>query len=108
MLKTYLPLLIKNKNLLIKTRKSRSKETISNNDIPVKVIKENKDNAAFLIYHNLSNSLSSSTFSTALKYADVKPAFEKYDKTDKKNCRSISVLPTLSKVYERLPLANIY
>jgi len=37
-----------------------------------------------------------------LKYADVRPAFKKDDKTDKENYRSISILPNLSKVYERL------
>ena len=46
--------------------------------MPVKVIKENKYIVAFFIYHNFSKSLSSSTFPTVLKYADVKPfSFEK-------------------------------
>ena len=37
-----------------------------------------------------------------MKHADVRPAFKKDDKTDKENCRPISILPNLSKVYERL------
>ena len=44
----------------------------------------------------------SSTFPTALKYADVKPVFKKYDKADKENYRPINILHTLSKIYERL------
>ena len=72
------------------------KKTSQLNDIPVKVIKENKDIVAFFIYHNFNKSLSSSTFPTALKYEDVKPAFKKDVKTDKENYRPISVLPTLS------------
>ena len=32
----------------------------------------------------------------------LKPVFEKDGKTDKENCRSISILPTLGKVYERV------
>ena len=72
------------------------------NDILVKVIKENKDIVAFFIHHNFKNSLSSSTFPTALKYAEVKPVFKKDDKTDKENYRPINILPTLSKVYERV------
>ena len=72
------------------------------NDIPVKVIKENKDIVAFFLYiNNFNNSLSSSIFPTALKYADVKLVSKKDDKTDKENYRPISILPTLSKVYER-------
>ena len=78
------------------------------NDIPVKVIKENKDIIAFFIHHNFNNSLSSSTFPTALKYADVKPVFKKDDKTDKENYRPTSILPTLSKVYERLIYNQMY
>ena len=78
------------------------KTTSQVNDVHVKVIKENNDIIAFVIRHNFNNSLSSSTFSTALKYADVKPVFKKDNKTDKGNYRPISILPTLSKVYEDL------
>ena len=78
------------------------------NDIPAKVIKENKDIVAFFIHHNFNNSLSSSTFPTALKYADVKPVFKNDDKTNKENYRPISILPTLSKVYERLIYNQMY
>ena len=53
-----------------------------------KVIKENKDMVAF-------------TFPTALKYANVKPVLKKDDKTEKENYRSISIIPTFSKVYKR-------
>ena len=70
------------------------------NDTPAKVIKENKNIVAFFKY-NFNNSLSSSTFSTVLKYANAKHVFRKDDKTDKKSYRPISILPTLSKVYER-------
>ena len=46
-------------------------------DIPVKTIKENKDVASFYAFHNFNNALSSCSFSTTLKYADVRPAFKK-------------------------------
>ena len=62
------------------------------NDIPVKVIKENKDIVAFFIHYNLSNLLSSFTSPTALKYADVKPVFKKDDISDNENYRPISIL----------------
>ena len=78
------------------------------NDIPVNVIKENKDIVAFFIHHNFNNSLSSSIFPTALKYANVKPVFKKYDKTDKESYRRISMIPTLSKVYEILKYNQMY
>ena len=78
------------------------------NDIPVKVIKENKYNVAFFIYHNFSNTLSSSTFPIALKNADVNPVFKNDDKNGKENYRPISILPSLSKVYERLIYSQMY
>ena len=77
------------------------------NDTPVKLIKEIKDIVAFFMHHNFNNSLASSNFSIALKYSDVKP-FKKDDKTDKENYRPISILPTLSKVYERLIYNQMY
>ena len=64
------------------------------NDIPVKVIKENKDIVAFFTHRNFSNSLSSSSFPTTLKYADVK--------TVKKLTKVIRKRDTLSKLYKRV------
>ena len=43
-----------------------------------------------------------------MKYADVQPAFQKDDKTDKENYRPISTLPNLSKVYETLMYDQMY
>ena len=85
-------------------RKKASQAT----DIPVKIIKENKDVISFYVFHNFNNALSSCSFPTALKYADVRPAFKKDDKTDKENYRPISILPNLSKVYERLMYDQMY
>ena len=86
------------------------KKTSQVNDKPVKVIKENKDNVAFFIHQNFNNSLSNSSFPTALKYANVKPVFFFFfnDKTDKENYRLICILPTLSKVYERVTYNQMY
>ena len=74
---------------------------------PVKIIKENKD-VSFYVFHNFSNALSSCFFPTALKYADVRLPCKKDDKTDKENYRPISILPNLSKVYERLMYDQMY
>ena len=71
-------------------------------------MKENKDIVAFFIHNNFNNSLSSSTFPTTVKIGDVKPVFKKDDKTDQENYRPISILPTLSKLYERLIYNQMY
>ena len=85
-------------------RKKASQAT----DIPVKIIKENKDVISFYVFHNFSNALSTCSFPTALKYADIRPAFKKDDKTDKKNYRPIIILPNLSKAYKRLMYDQMY
>ena len=46
-----------------------------------------------------------------LKWADVKPAHKKGSRTDKENYRPISILPNISKIYERClfkQLANYF
>ena len=77
-------------------------------DIPVRIIKEKIDIVSYFLYHNFNNSLPCSTFPTAMKYAEVTPIHKKDDKTDKENYRPISILPNLSKVYERLMYNQIY
>ena len=50
---------------------------------------------------NLNNTIETRTFPEQLKYADGKPVFKKDSQTDKKNYRPISILPNVSKIYER-------
>ena len=75
-------------------------------DIPFKIIKKNNYVVSFYVFHDFNNALSSCSFHTALKYADVQSAFKKDDNTDKKNYKPISILPNLSKVYEKLMYAR--
>ena len=84
------------------------KKTSQTLDIPVKIIKENKDLISYFVYNNFNNALSSSQYPNGLKYADVTPVFKKNDKSDKNNYRPISILPNLSKVYEQIMQNQIY
>ena len=77
-------------------------------DIPVKIVKENKDLISYFVYNNFNNALSSLQYPNGLKYADVTPVFKKDDKSDKSNYRPISILSNLSKVYERIMQKQIY
>ena len=72
------------------------KKACQEHDIPVKLIKSNKDLFSHFIYHNFNNSLFSSNFLSNLKAADIMPTDQKKDKS-----RPISIFPTLSKIYER-------
>ena len=86
--------------------KLKSKKASQKTDISIKIVKENVDIISHFLYHNFNNSLSCYTcyvaFPTDMKYANVTPIHKKDDKTDKTNYRPISILPNLSKVYERL------
>ena len=52
--------------------------------------------------------MSCSEYPASLKYADITPIFKKDDKTDKTNYRPISILPNLSKIYERFMQNQMY
>ena len=54
------------------------------------------------ITRHVNKSFELNTFPSNLKKSDVTPAFKADDSTCKKNFRPISVLSTLSKIYERL------
>ena len=76
-------------------------KAIQNTDIPNKLIKENSDIFADCIFENLNNSISQLVFPSALKLANITPVHKKYSKSKKDHYRSISILPSISKIYER-------
>ena len=77
-------------------------------DAPVKIVKGNIDIVSYILYHNFNNLLSCITSPTGIKYAEETPIQKKNNKADKENYRPISILPNLSKVYERLMCKKIY
>ena len=71
-------------------------------DIPTKLIKENSDIFGDFIFGNYNNCVSSSNFSNFLKNAIITPVHKKGAKSSKDNYRSVSILPNISKIYEKL------
>ena len=84
------------------------KKTCQINDVPVRILQGNNDLFSSLILHNFNNSLFHSNFPSALKNADVIPIHKKHDRTDIENYRPISILPSISKVYEKCMNNQIY
>ena len=84
------------------------KKASQTSDIPVKIIKENRDLIVDFTLLNFKNALSKSEYPANLKYADITPIFKKDDKTDKTNYRPISILPNFSKIYERFTQNEMY
>ena len=69
--------------------------------IPTKILKENSEVFARYFHKNINFCIENSIFPSDLKVADVIPVFKKKSKTSKDNYRPISILPNISKIYER-------
>ena len=78
------------------------------NNIPVKIILENKDVCSPFIYKIFNDSIISGIFPDKLKMADVTPAYKKEDPSMKENYRPVSILPPISKLFERIMYEQIY
>ena len=54
-----------------------------------------------LLYISFNNTIDSSRFPAALKLAHITPAFKKASKNSKENYRPVSILPNISKIYDK-------
>ena len=70
--------------------------------IPAKMIKENSSFFCSLLYNKFTNCISTCTFPSKLKLADVSLLHKKGVRMDKSNYRPVSILPAISKIYERV------
>ena len=70
-------------------------------NIPTKMLVENKDIISSIITEMYNDSRNSSNFPNALKLADVTPAHKKEERVKKDNYRPVSILPPVSKIYEK-------
>ena len=78
-----------------------SSEAAKDTDIPTKVIKANIDIFTPILLDEFNKSLALGIFPSSMKLANITPVFKKDDRTDKSNYRPISILPNLSKVFEK-------
>jgi exonuclease III len=78
-----------------------SSKAAQDSDIPTRIIKENMDIFGNYLVNSLNFSIKNQYFPNQLKNADIKPVHKKGPRTDKTNYRPISILPNISKIYER-------
>ena len=70
-------------------------------DIPTKIIKDNKDLFSYFISASFNNAVNKGVFPNELKQADIKSIYKKESRNEKQNYRPVSILPNLSKIFER-------
>ena len=70
-------------------------------DIPTNILKE-CNFTCFALADCINKSFENGTFPDCLKEANITPIFKKDDPLDKGNYRPVSILPLLSKVFEKL------
>jgi len=85
----------------------KNKFTHSDNDIPMFLWKLISDVIANNLKVIFNNALSNGLFPNDLKKALITPLFKKGDKSDPNNYRPISILPNISKVFEKIILNRI-
>ena len=93
---------ILNDNINLDTSKS-----FQDTDVPTETIKENADIFAGFIHPAITTTINKNEFASFLKLADVRPVLKKSSKNSKDNYRPISILKSISKVYERVIFKQI-
>ena len=78
-----------------------SKKAVQETDIPVKILKENADFFAEHICRQFIEAICSSKFPATFKFANV-TVFKKDNRNQKDNYRLVSILPIISKIFEKL------
>ena len=81
-----------------------TKKTSQSSDIPTK----NVDFFSPFILGYVNKSISSSTFPSILKLADITPVYKTDSRYEKSNYRPIIVLPNPSKIFENAPISFLF
>ena len=73
----------------------------SGGDMPIQILKQSGFSYQILTDY-INDAINKGVFRDSLKIANITPAHKKDEPTDKENYRPVSVLPLLSKLFERL------
>ena len=71
-------------------------------NIPAKILKISRNSCSETLKALFSKTVLTGTFPNELKLADVTPVFKKENPLKSKNYRPVSVLPVVSKIFERI------
>ena len=85
-----------------------SSKAYQKDNIPPTILKEDNEFSSVVLAYDNNRCIDVGIFPPNLKNSDVTPTFKKDDRLLKENYRPISILPTLSKVYERFLHQQMY
>ena len=71
-------------------------------NIPVKNLKDNVDISGNVLFKIINNDITNSNFPDKLKLAEITPLKKDNDVMNKTKYRPVSILPSISKIYERI------
>ena len=71
------------------------------NTIPAKTLRDNRDINSKYIFKFYKESVRSGEFPNTMKMAEITPSHKKADRTKKDNYRPVSILPSVSKIFEK-------
>ena len=78
------------------------KKSTPENDIPTKILHKTHDIVSNYLSDSYNKAKNNGEYPASLKMADLLPIHKKCDKTSKKNYRPVSLIPTISKIYEKI------
>ena len=83
-------------------RKPSPRKSVQTTDIPIRVLKGNAHIFADYICRFFNEPIKKSTFLSILRNANITPVFKKEYKSSKGNYRPVSILPVISKTFEKM------
>ena len=85
-----------------------TKKAKQENNIPIKLNKENIELFSSILSRMFNFYIDKTSFPISLKQAHITPVHKKDDTNDKNNYRPVSILPSLSKAFEKCLYDQIY
>ena len=70
--------------------------------IPANILKANYDLISPILCNDFNKGVDNNAFPDCLKCAEIKPTFKRGDRSNKENYRPVSILPVVSKIYEKI------
>lgn len=80
----------------------KNKKSSGHDNIPIQVVKSSVDYISDPLMHIINLTLETGIFPDDLKKAIIKPLYKKGNKTNLSNYRPIALLPTFSKIFEKV------